>query len=113
METKSLGFIGGGRVTKILLQALANKEIDLSSIIVCDTNDEVLITLKKLFPAIQTTDSLILTAKQDIIFIALHPPVIMETLESIKEVVSENTQIVSLAPKISIEKISAGYSRAS
>ena len=107
METKSLGFIGGGRVTKIFLQALANKEIDLSSIIVCDTNDEVLITLKKQFPAIQTTDSLNLTAKQNIVFIALHPPVIMETLESIKEVVSKNTQIVSLAPKISIEKITA------
>jgi len=28
VETKSLGFIGGGRITKIFLQAMSNKPID-------------------------------------------------------------------------------------
>ena len=107
MESKSLGFIGGGRITKIFLQALANKQIELSSVLVCDTNTEVLKALKKQFPKIQMTDSCGLAAKQEIVFIALHPPVIMETLEQIKTSVSIKTQVVSLAPKISIEKIAS------
>jgi pyrroline-5-carboxylate reductase len=107
MELKSLGFIGGGRITKIILQALANKQIELPSVLVCDTNSEVLNALIKQFPKIQVTDSCKLAAKQEIVFIALHPPVIMETLEQIKESVSVKTQVVSFAPKISIEKVAS------
>ena len=104
---KSLGFIGGGRITKIILQALANRQIELSSVLVCDANPEVLKSLGKQFLEIQTTDSCQLAAKKEIVFIALHPPVIMETLEQIKASVSVKTQVVSLAPKISIEKIAS------
>lgn len=107
MELKSIGFIGGGRITKIVLQALANKQIELPSVQVCDTNPEVLKELQKKFPKIQTAVTFELAAKQEIVFIALHPPVITETLEQIKASVSETTQVVSFAPKISIEKIAA------
>ena len=62
MKTKSLGFIGGRRITKIFLQVLANKQIELSSVLVCDTNLEVLNPLKKQFPKIQMTDSYELAA---------------------------------------------------
>jgi len=107
MELKSVGFIGGGRITKIILQAFANKQIELPSFQVCDTNPEILKALGKQFPKIQTTGSCESAAKQEIVFIALHPPVIMETLDQIKTSVSKKTQVVSLAPKISIEKISS------
>jgi pyrroline-5-carboxylate reductase len=107
MKTNTIGFIGGGRITKIFLQALTNKQIGLSLILICDTNPDTLHALKKQFPKIHITDSCELAAKQDIIFIALHPPVIMETLEQIKTSVSEKTQVVSLAPKINIEKIAS------
>jgi len=107
MEMKSLGFIGGGRITKIILQALANKHIELSSVQVCDTNPETLKALQKQFPKIQTTGSCELAAKQEVVFIALHPPVIMETLDQVKTSVSEKTEVVSLAPKISIGKIAS------
>ncbi len=107
MESKSLSFIGGGRITKIFLQAFANEQINFQSVVVCDINSEALNTLKKQFPKIRITDSCELAAKQDIVFIALHPPVIMDILEQIKETVSEKTEVVSLAPKISIEKIAS------
>ncbi len=110
MELKTIGFIGGGRVTKIVLQALAKKQIEWSSVLVCDTNTEVLKALQQQFPKIQTTGSGELAAKQDLVFISLHPPVIMEILEQIKNSVSEKTQVVSLAPKISIEKIASKLS---
>lgn len=106
METlKSLGFIGGGRITKIFLQAFKNKSLNLNSIIVFDTNKEVTDLLKNQFPEIQIANEIKLPAKQDIVFIALHPPVIMESLELIKETISVNSLVVSLAPKISLEKI--------
>ena len=107
MELSSLGFIGGGRITKIVLQAFTNKQIYLPSVQVCDTNPEVLKALQQKFPKIQTTGSCELTAKQEIVFIALHPPVIMETLEQINTSISKKTQLVSFAPKISIEKIAS------
>ena len=107
MEQKSIGFIGGGRITKIVLQALANKQIELPSVQVCDTSSEVLTALQKKFPEIQTTDSCLVAAKQEVVVIALHPPVIMETLDQIQEAVTQQTQVVSFAPKISIEKMAA------
>jgi pyrroline-5-carboxylate reductase len=103
---QSIGFIGGGRVTKIFLQAFMNKKAEFKSISVYDTNPGVLAALKNQFPSITTVDSPLLAAKNDILFIALHPPVIIETLEKIQNEISPKTTIISLAPKITIEKIS-------
>jgi len=105
METKSLGFIGGGRITRIFLQAFANKETDFSSIVVSDTNVELLNDLKKRYPKINIIDTPSLPAKQELVFIALHPPVIGGVLDQISQEVTENSIVVSLAPKITIEKI--------
>ncbi|MEI6679197.1 MAG: NAD(P)-binding domain-containing protein [Mariniphaga sp.] len=107
METESLGFIGGGRITKIFLQAFANKKEKFNSILVYDTNADVLNALKHQFPQIEIADNLHQAAKQSILFIALHPPVIMETLDRISEIVSNDTMVISLAPKITIEKIAS------
>ena len=107
MKTKSLGFIGGGRVTRIFLQAFVNKKAIFESISVFDTNPETLQDLKLKFPFIQILESANEAAKKDVVFLALHPPVIMATLEAIKAEVSEQTIFISLAPKITIEKMAA------
>jgi pyrroline-5-carboxylate reductase len=104
MKTKSLGFIGGGRVTRILLQAFKNKNAQFSKIVVTDTNTDVSGNLKKLFPDIQV-DNASVASSQDIVFISLHPPVVMDTLELIKGSINSNTIVISLAPKITITKI--------
>lgn len=107
MKTKSLGFIGGGRITKIFLQAFANKKAEFQSIVVFDTNAELLNALKKQFPFIQIAESLPQAASQSTVFIALHPPMIMETLDKITDTVSKDTILISLAPKITLEKIAS------
>jgi pyrroline-5-carboxylate reductase len=106
METKSLGFIGGGRVTRILLQAFENKNAKFSKIVVTETNADVSGNLKKSFPDIQI-DNASIAASQDIVFISLHPPVLMDTLDLIKGCINSNTLVISLAPKITITKISS------
>ena len=107
MKTKSLGFIGGGRITRIFLQAFVNKKAIFESISVFDTNQETLQALKLQFPFIQTLNSVSEVAKKDVVFLAVHPPVIMEILEIIREEVSDQTIFISLAPKITIEKMAA------
>ena len=102
MKTKSLGFIGGGRITRIFLQAFAHKKAIFDSISVFDTNQETLQALKLQFPYIQTLTSAEEAAGKDVVFLALHPPVIMETLEKIKHAVNEQTIFISLAPRITI-----------
>jgi pyrroline-5-carboxylate reductase len=70
----SVGFIGGGRVTKILLQGFKNKGVKFDEVFVTDTNPDVMVKLKEKFPEIEQSDPKN-AAKQDIVFIALHPPV--------------------------------------
>jgi len=101
---QSIGFIGGGRVTRILLQAFKNKNVQFSKIVVTDPNQDALSNLKKSFPGIQV-DNASIAASQDIVFISLHPPVVMDTLERIKGSINSKTIVISLAPKITIAKI--------
>jgi pyrroline-5-carboxylate reductase len=103
---QSIGFIGGGRVTRILLQAFKNKNAKFSKIVVTDPNQDVSDNLKKSFTDIQI-DNASLAASQDIVFISLHPPVVMDALELIKGSIKDNTIVISLAPKFTIAKISS------
>jgi pyrroline-5-carboxylate reductase len=103
---KTIGFIGAGRVTNIFLQAFQNKNIPLKNVSVFDLNNEVSEKLKQKFPEITTTDLKTVSSKE-IVFIALHPPVIMDSLNSIKDFVNKNSIFISLAPKITIEKIAS------
>ena len=110
MKTKSLGFIGGGRITKILLQAFQNKNAKFSRIVVTDTNIEVTANLKKNYPYVQIENAS-MAASQDIVFISLHPPVIMDTLELLKSDFKSSATVISLAPKINLAKISSKLSQ--
>jgi pyrroline-5-carboxylate reductase len=100
---KSIGFIGGGRVTKIILQAFKNKNLKIEKISVYDPNKETLAKLKDLFPGMNVeVDLTTSTIGSDVLFLAVHPPVMMETLSKIKSSLIKDTIIVSLAPKITI-----------
>ena len=103
---KSIGFIGGGRVTRIILQAFKNQNQSLSKIVVYDVNRETCKKLNQDFPHIKISD-LNFTATREIVFIALHSPIIMETLLLIKNIIKQDTIFVSLAPKITISNISS------
>jgi pyrroline-5-carboxylate reductase len=106
MKSKSIGFIGGGRITRILLNGFKNADVSFGKIFVYETNETVLNALKVDYPQIETsgTDSS-KAASSDWIFIALHPPVLMETLNAIKNSVKKDALVISLAPKITIDKI--------
>ena len=103
---KSIGFIGGGRITKILLQAFSNKNVKFSDVVVADPNGDVISKLKNTYPFIRVDNNSV-AASQEIVFVSLHPPVIMETLELLKKDIRSDATVISLAPKINISKISS------
>ena len=103
---KTIGFIGGGRVTRIFLQAYQNRGLSLSGVAVYDPNPQVLDKLLNLFPAIQvSSSSMIPAAGSDTVILAVHPPVMMEVLMALKELINPAATVISLAPKLTIEKI--------
>ena len=107
MTNKTFGFIGGGRVVRILLKAMSNKDMMPGTVIVSDTNDEVLNKLKNEFPGIRITKNNAEPAKCEYVFLSLHPPVIAQMLEEIKSHINPDAILISLAPKFTMEKISA------
>lgn len=104
---KSIGFIGGGRITRIILGGFDRKEKWPRKVIVTDTNADVLKDLQKRFPKIEAAGGdPKKPAAADAVFLALHPPAIMGILGEIKSTLRRDAIVISLAPKVSISQIS-------
>ncbi|HOK07688.1 MAG TPA: NAD(P)-binding domain-containing protein [Syntrophales bacterium] len=109
MKIKSLGFIGGGRITGIILEGLERKDKLPERILVSETNPDVLAKLKDRFPIIErSADDVKGPAGAALVFIALHPPAVTAALSGIKGHLKKDAVVVSLAPKISLNQLSAG-----
>jgi pyrroline-5-carboxylate reductase len=107
MTNKSIGFIGGGRVAKIILNGWKRAGTLSNKIIVSDTNEDVLQKLKKDVNQIETIlNNPQVPAACDIVIIGLHPPVISSVMQEIKSIINPSAIVISLAPKVSIAKIS-------
>ncbi len=104
---KTIGFIGGGRITRILLQAFQNAHINFDHIVVYDINETVLSSLKNKFSGITICGNMDESLQAELIVLATHPPVTMEVLEKAKGKINPDAVLLSLVPKITIEKIQA------
>lgn len=102
----SFGFIGGGRITQLLLDGWKNQDKLPVKIWVSDSNADVLQGLKKKFTNIETfpADN-IKPSSCDFVFLALHPPAIASVLDEIKGKLKPSAVLISLAPKWSIDKL--------
>lgn len=105
MSNKTVGFIGGGRVTRIFLEGWKRGSALPSDIVVSDCNSESLAKLKMPFPQVQTTADNRVAAAQDIVFLAVHPPVMADVAAAIKDNLKPSALVVSLAPKITMAKL--------
>ena len=114
MSNRSIGFIGGGRVTRILLEGWTRANALPANILVSDSNAESFTKLASLFPSVRTTADCRAAAAQDIVFLAVHPPVMAEVAGAIKESLKPGALVVSLAPKFDFDKLGAllgGFTR--
>jgi pyrroline-5-carboxylate reductase len=109
MKEKSLGFIGGGRVARIILGGLKKAGQTPVKIIASDTNPDVLKKLQAGFPSVQVVlNNNRDAASQDVVFLGLHPPAIGGSLAEIKDSLKPGAILISLAPKLSISKLKDG-----
>jgi len=107
MPQKSMGFIGGGRITRIILDALSRKRMLPSTVVVSDANGEVLQRLKEKFPKIQPAQGEnAKAAGQDLVFLAQHPPAVGGGRAEIKATLKPGAVLVSLAPRFTIKALS-------
>jgi pyrroline-5-carboxylate reductase len=109
MSYKSMGFIGGGRITRIFLEALNRKRMLPGTVVVSDASAEALQKLKARFPKVEISEcDNAKPAAQEIVFLALHPPAIGGGLGEIKSALQPGTVLVSLAPRFTIKALSEG-----
>lgn len=107
MDLQSVGCIGGGRITRIVLAAFERAGTLPKTVVVSDTNSGVLDTLKKHYPGIRcVVNGNAEAASQDIVFLAIHPPAAVEVIPPLKPQIRKDTVVVSLMPKVSAAKIS-------
>lgn len=107
MINKTVGFIGGGRVTKIILGGLKRANEMPKKVIVSDTNTDVLNKLKEKYPEISiAVDDNKLSASQELVFLAVHPPAVSDVAREITGSLKPDAVLISLAPKLTITALS-------
>lgn len=106
MNIESMGFIGAGRVTKIILGGLKKAESISKNIVVSDKDIDALNTLKEEYAEISITQDNKQAAMQDLVFVALHPTVIITIIKEIRPHLKSSSILVSLAAKLTIREIS-------
>ena len=107
MDLQSVGCIGGGRITRIMLAAFVRAGKLPKTVVVSDTSAGVLTQLQATYPGIRCiTNGNAEAAAQDLVFLALHPPVAGEVIPPLMPQIRRDTIVVSLMPKISAAKIS-------
>jgi pyrroline-5-carboxylate reductase len=114
MSKKTIAFIGGGRVTGIILGGWQRQKAMPAKVMVSDNNTETLAKLKQRYPAIETAVGNGSAAVQDIVFLAVHPPVMAEVAAGIKGQLRPGALVVSLAPKFTIARLTellGGFAR--
>jgi pyrroline-5-carboxylate reductase len=101
---KSIGIIGGGRVTRLLLQGFKSRNVKLKRIVVNDVNPMVVEQLNRDFPFIETNSASV-AASQDIVFLSLDAGLIMDTLGLLRDDFKNDTIIISLIPDVNFAKL--------
>lgn len=103
---ESIGFVGGGRVTRILLEGWRRADRWPAGIRVSDVSPEPLARLKADFPGIEIADNSG-AARAALVILAVHPPAMKEVLAGIRDTIASDATVLSLAPKVTVAAIQA------
>ena len=104
-ETSSVSFIGGGRITWLLLESLNRKGALPAKVTVSDPDPEALRKLESIAGSMVCTSDNEIAAKSDVVFLAVHPPVLNQVASQIANHLTDNAVVVSLAPKVRMKSL--------
>jgi pyrroline-5-carboxylate reductase len=105
MFYKKAGFVGGGRITRVVLNGWKRKNALPAEVVVVEIKEETADRLKKEFPGIKTATRSEELAGAEIIFLCVHPPVLAEILPRLKSIIQPETVICSFVPKFDAAKL--------
>jgi pyrroline-5-carboxylate reductase len=106
MRAESVGFVGGGRIARIMLEGWRRADALPARIVVSDPNVEALARLKVELPSIETCASgNAAAAGQQVVFIGLHPAAFGEALAGVGAALRADAIVVSLAPKVTVSRL--------
>ncbi len=112
---ESIGFVGGGRVVRILLHGWREAGVLPKNIIVSDPNQKALEQIAREVPGIRVEqDGNALAAGQDLVFLAVHPPDAGNILDVVGPALKPGAVVISLMPMLTIAQISrmlGGFNR--
>jgi pyrroline-5-carboxylate reductase len=109
MPASTVGFIGGGRIVQVILGGWQRAGYKPADVVISEPNEEVLSKLKRQFPIVRgTPEAASLLGQMEVVFVAVHPPAVVNALELLTEHLSPDCVVVSLAPKVLVAQLSAG-----
>lgn len=114
MSQQTVGFIGAGRAAKILLGGWERAGRMPSCVVLYDCEAQACEELQSLGSEIEATGRVADAAAQDVVFLAVHPPVMKDAVETAKAHLKSDAIVVSLAPKFTIAKLAellGGFNR--
>ena len=107
MTAINVGFIGGGRVTRILLGGWRRAGRSPARVVVAEPNAAVSSSLLAQYPEFVAGNSRA-AAEQSILFLAVHPPALAAVLAELRGAIPADTLVVSLAPKVTLARLAEG-----
>jgi pyrroline-5-carboxylate reductase len=110
-EQQRIGFIGGGRVARILVGGWRHAGLIPNATLVNEPDDAAFLKLAALCPDVRRS-SMEEAAAADVVFVALHPPVFASALPALRPYLGAQATVVSLAPKIPLSALTAGLATA-
>jgi pyrroline-5-carboxylate reductase len=106
MTANTVGFIGGGRVTRIILGGWRRAGFVPADVIVREPAASAAEKLKSCFPDVRIMpDASGLLGQVKFVFVAVHPPALPDALTALAEKMRPDSVVVSLAPKVSIARL--------
>jgi len=111
---ESIGFVGGGRVVSIILGGWSRARTMPDKVVIHDVDADVLSRLAARHPQVEASAHVASAAAQEIVFLAVHPPVVADVLPQLTPNLQSDAVLVSLAPKFTISNLSQmldGFSR--
>jgi pyrroline-5-carboxylate reductase len=108
MKKNSVGFVGGGRAARIILNGWKRAGVMPPRVVVSDPDGAALQALAGIAPEIEISTDNAAAAAQDICILAVHPPLAKEVVPGLAVKLNGDRQIlVSLLPKLTAGKLSA------
>ena len=112
---KNVIFVGGGRITLILLKGLKRNNALPEIIKVCDPDIKTHNSLQDLnIPGLDVREKYSFDTSADLVFLAVHPPVVKEVMPEILNKLHSQSILISLMPVVkasALQQLAGGFDR--